>query len=184
MAVLDIPTYPDPRLKQVSAPVERFDDELRRHVADLEETRLNGPGAVGIAAPQVGWFQRVVIVDVSGARRRKNQNHGHMVLVNPEIVEWEGYAVGREGCLSVPGYYEEVERAEFVRFRALDRDGNAIEFETGGLLAVCIQHEIDHLDGKLFVDYLSDLKRRRIRKKLEKEQREERDRARDSVPAI
>jgi len=166
VAVLDILTYPDPRLKQVSAPVERFDDELRRRVADLEETRLNGPGAVGIAAPQVGWFQRVVIVDVSGARRRKNQNHGHMVLVNPEIVEWEGYAVGREGCLSVPDYTGNVIRAERIRLEAHDPEGERRFYDMTGFEARAVQHEMDHLDGLLFLDRLvsrrNDLFRRKV----------------------
>jgi len=166
VAVLDILTYPDPCLKQVSAPVERFDDGLRRRVADLEETRLSGPAAVGIAAPQVGWFQRVVIVDVSGARRRKNQNHGHMVLVNPEIVEWEGYAVGREGCLSVPDYTGNVIRAERIRLEAQTPEGERRFYDMTGFEARAVQHEMDHLDGLLFLDRLvsrrNDLFRRKV----------------------
>ena len=170
MAVLDILTYPDERLRQASDRVQRFDVALQARIDDLEETRKAGPGAVGIAAPQVGWFERVIIVDVSG--RKKTRSHGHLILVNPEITEWDGFAMGREGCLSVPGIYESVRRFQHVRVSSLDRDGNETEVEAFGLLAVCIQHEMDHLDGKLFVDYLSELKRQRIRKKMEKGRRD------------
>lgn len=166
MAVLDILTYPDERLRQVSAAVERFDAAFQRRVDDLEETRLAGPGAVGIAAPQVGWFERVVIVDVSG--RKKTRSHGHLILVNPEITEWEGYAVGREGCLSVPDYTGNVIRAERIRLRALDREGNALSFEMDGFEARAVQHEMDHIDGLLFLDRLvsrrQDLFQRKVYK--------------------
>jgi len=175
MARLTILHFPDPRLRNKANPLPAVTDETRQLMDDMLETMYAAEG-IGLAATQVGVDQRVLVIDVSEGRDEPR------CYANPEILSCEGKERSQEGCLSVPGYYEEVERAEFVRVRALDRDGNTVEFETGGLLAVCIQHEIDHLDGKLFVDYLSDLKRRRIRKKLEKEQREER--ARDSVPAI
>ncbi len=164
MAILDILKLPDPRLKQVSEPVERFDEELRDFVADLEETRLAGPAAVGIAAPQVGRFQRIVIVDVSG--RPKTPNHGHLILLNPEIVHWEGYAIGREGCLSVPDYTGNVIRATGIRLKAQDLDGRDREFAMEGYEARAVQHELDHLDGLLFVDRVvsrrTDLYRRKV----------------------
>lgn len=152
MAVLEILTCPDDRLRQVSEPVEQFDGVLQGHIDDLEETRLAGPGAVGIAAPQVAWFQRVLIVDVSG--RKKTGNHGHLILVNPEITEWDGFAIGREGCLSVPDYTGNVVRAERIRLDALDREGNRLCFEMEGFEARAVQHEMDHLDGLLFLDRL------------------------------
>lgn len=164
MAILDILKLPDPRLKQVSEPVERFDEDLRGFVADLEETRLAGPAAVGIAAPQVGRFQRIVIVDVSG--RPKTPNHGHLILVNPEIVHWEGYAIGREGCLSVPDYTGNVIRATGIRLKAQDLDGRETEYAMEGYEARAVQHEMDHLDGLLFVDRVvsrrTDLYRRKV----------------------
>ena len=166
MAVLEILTYPDDRLRQVSEPVEQFDGVLQSHIDDLEETRLAGPGAVGIAAPQVAWFQRVLIVDVSG--REKTRNHGHLILVNAEITEWDGFAVGREGCLSVPDYTGNVVRAERIQLDALDRDGNALCFEMEGFEARAVQHEMDHLDGLLFLDRLvsrrQDLFQRKVYK--------------------
>lgn len=164
MAILDILKLPDPRLKQVAEPVERFDEDLRGFVADLEETRLAGPAAVGIAAPQVGRFQRIVIVDVSG--RPKTPNHGYMILVNPEIVHWEGYAIGREGCLSVPDYTGNVIRATGIRLKAQDLDGRETEYAMEGYEARAVQHEMDHLDGLLFVDRVvsrrTDLYRRKV----------------------
>ena len=167
MAVLEILTYPDARLKQDSTPVERFDDELRAFVADLEETRLAGPGAVGIAAPQVSRFQRIVIVDVS-QMKRPVPNHGHLILVNPEITEWDGYAVGREGCLSVPDYTGNVIRAERIHLIAFDPYGERREFDMEGFEARAVQHEMDHLDGLLFLDRLvskrNDLFRRKTYK--------------------
>ncbi|MFZ0467894.1 MAG: peptide deformylase [Thiogranum sp.] len=166
MPVLEILTYPDERLRQVSSPVERFDTAFQRRVDDLEETRLAGPGAVGIAAPQVGWFERVVIVDVSG--RRKTRSHGRLILVNPEITEWEGHAVGREGCLSVPDYTGNVIRAERIHLQALDREGNALSFDMDGFEARAVQHEMDHIDGLLFLDRLvsrrQDLFQRKVYK--------------------
>lgn len=166
MAVLEILTYPDERLRQISSPVERFDAAFQRRVDDLEETRRAGPGAVGIAAPQVGWFERVVIVDVSG--RKKTSSHGHLILVNPEITEWDGYAVGREGCLSVPDYTGNVIRAEKIHLQALDRHGNSLAFDMEGFEARAVQHEMDHIDGLLFLDRLvsrrQDLFQRKVYK--------------------
>ena len=165
MTTLVILSFPDPRLRNVAQPVERVDDEIRRLVDDMLETMYAAPG-IGLAATQVNIDKRVVVIDVS---EKKDQP---LCLINPEILQLEGIEEMEEGCLSVPGVYETVQRAEKISFRALDLDGNAYESEADGLLAVCIQHEIDHLDGKLFVDYLSQLKRTRIRKKLEKEQRQ------------
>lgn len=166
MGVLEILTYPDERLRQVSTLVAQFDAAFQQRVDDLEETRLAGPGAVGIAAPQVGWFERVVIVDVSG--RRKTRSHGHLILVNPEITEWEGYAVGREGCLSVPDYTGNVIRAEKIHLHALDRLGNSLSFDMEGFEARAVQHELDHIDGLLFLDRLvsrrQDLFQRKVYK--------------------
>lgn len=165
MAVLEILTYPDERLKQISKPVERIDDELRQFLADLEETMDAGPGGVGIAAPQVNRFQRIVIVDCSKARKPV-PNHGRLFLINPEITEWEGMAVGREGCMSVPDYTGNVIRAERITLRALDASGEIREYACEGFEARAIQHEIDHLDGLLFLDRLvsrrNDLFRRKV----------------------
>jgi peptide deformylase len=136
--VLDILVYPDEQLRQLSEQVGVFDGALQEKINSLEETRLAGPGAVGIAAPQTGWFERVLIVDVSG--RKKTANHGHLILVNPEITEWEGYAMGREGCLSVPDYTGNVVRAEKIHLDAFDRDGNPLSFEMEGFEARAIQH--------------------------------------------
>ncbi|MGH8372359.1 MAG: peptide deformylase [Gammaproteobacteria bacterium] len=177
MARLTILHFPDPRLRIKARRLAAVTDATRRLMADMLETMYAAEG-IGLAATQVGVDQRVIVVDVSEGRDEPR------CYANPEILSREGKERSQEGCLSVPGYYDEVERAERVRVRALDGDGKPVEFETDGLLAVCIQHEIDHLDGKLFVDYLSDLKRQRIRKKLEKEQREERVRVRDGAPAI
>ncbi len=166
MAVREILTYPDDRLRQVSELVDTFDDALQLRIDELEETRLASPGAVGIAAPQVNWFKRVVIVDVSG--RKKVKNHGHLILLNPEITEWDGFAIGREGCLSVPDYTGNVVRAERIRLDAFDRDGNPLSFEMEGFEARAVQHEMDHLDGLLFLDRLvsrrQDLFQRKVYK--------------------
>jgi len=167
LAVRDILIYPDERLGQVSAPVERFDESLQAQIDDLEETRLAGPGAVGIAAPQVDWFERVVIVDVSG--RKKTRSHGHLILVNPEITEWEGFALGREGCLSVPDYTGNVLRAERIKLHALDREGKEISFDMEGYEARAIQHEMDHLDGLLFLDRLVSRRQDLFQRKVYKE---------------
>lgn len=168
MAVLEILTYPDPRLTQESQPVTVFDDALRAFVADLEETMRAGPGAVGIAAPQVGRSQRVVIVDCSG-KKDLPTNHGRMVLINPEISEWDGVGVGREGCLSVPDFTGNVIRAERITLDAQDEHGAPLQFKCAGYEARAVQHEIDHLDGLLFLDRLvsrrNDLFRRKVYKK-------------------
>ena len=164
MAKLKILEFPDPRLRTKAAPVEVVDDALRELIGDMFETMYDAPG-IGLAATQVDVHKRLLVTDVSPDKSEP------YVLINPEIVEKDGVTVTDEGCLSVPGYYEEVERAGHIRVRFLDRDGKEQEMEAEGLLAVCIQHEMDHLDGKLFVDYLSEAKRQRIRKKLEKERR-------------
>lgn len=170
MAILEILTYPDERLKQVSEPVAAIDDELRAFIADLEETMRAGPGGVGIAAPQVGRRQRIAIVDVSS--KPKIRQHGRLVLINPEISEWEGLAVGREGCMSVPDYTGNVVRAERIVLQALDEQGDAQTFEMEGYEARAVQHEIDHLDGMLFLDRLvsrrNDLFRRKVYKTADK----------------
>ncbi len=165
MTVLDILRYPDARLHKVAKPVGKVDDAIRRLVDDMAETMYAAPG-VGLAATQVDVHLRVVVIDVSEARNELR------VFVNPEIVaSSEESKVYEEGCLSVPGIYDEVERPDRVTVRALDRDGNPFTLEADGLLAVCIQHEIDHLDGKVFVQYLSRLKQSRIRAKLSKQER-------------
>lgn len=151
MAVLEILMHPDERLRQVSAPVEVFDDAFRSFIDDLEETRLSGPGAVGIAAPQVGRLQRVVIVDVSNMRKPV-PNHGYMILANPEITKWDGYEIGREGCLSVPDFTGNVIRATQIHLKAQDIYGEPLEFEMEGFEARAVQHEIDHIDGLVFLD--------------------------------
>lgn len=165
MALLEILHFPDPRLRNIARPVAEVDDAIRQLVDDMFETMYAAPG-IGLAATQVNVAKRIVVIDIS---EDKDQP---LCLINPEIIEKHGVEEMEEGCLSVPGVYDVVQRAERIRVRALDRDGQVFETETDGLLAVCIQHEIDHLDGKLFVDYLSQLKRTRIRKKLEKEQRQ------------
>jgi peptide deformylase len=159
MALLKILEYPDPRLRTRAVPVEAVDDEIRRLIDDMLETMYAAPG-VGLAATQVDIHKRLLVVDVSETKDRP------LCLINPEIVEKDGVEISEEGCLSVPGVTELVERAEHIKVRALDRNGDAFELETKDLLAVCIQHEVDHLEGKLFVDYLSELKRQRIKKKL------------------
>ncbi len=163
MAKLTILEYPDPRLRTRAAPVERVDAAVRTLIDDMFETMYAAPG-IGLAATQVNVHRRVLVVDVTQDRSQP------LAFVNPEIVEREGQVEAEEGCLSVPGIFDKLAtRAERIVVRALDRDGKTFEREADGLLAVCIQHEMDHLEGKLFVDYLSDLKRTRIRKKLEKE---------------
>lgn len=161
MALLDILHYPDPRLYNQAAPVERVDDRIRRLVDDMFETMYAAPG-IGLAAIQVNVPCRVITIDVSEPRNEP------LCLINPELAEQRGLVEMEEGCLSVPGVYEVVPRAEWIRVKALDREGKPFEMEASDLLAVCIQHEMDHLDGKLFVDYLSRLKRQRIRKKARK----------------
>lgn len=162
MALREILHFPDPRLRLRARPVDTVDDAIRALIDDMFETMYAAPG-IGLAATQINVQKRILVADVSD-----DQSAPHC-LINPEILSCEGEEEMDEGCLSVPGFYERVQRAERVRVRAIDRDGEAFEMELDGLLAVCIQHEIDHLDGKLFVDYLSTLKRNRIRKKLEKQ---------------
>jgi peptide deformylase len=164
MALLRILRYPDPRLRRVADPVAVVDDEVRQLVADMAETMYKAPG-IGLAAIQVDVAKRVIVVDVSEDRSELR------VFINPEVLSSEGRHTYEEGCLSVPGVYDEVERAARIRVRALDIDGKPFELETDGLLATCILHEIDHLDGKVFVDYLSRLKQDRIKKKLTKQER-------------
>ena len=164
MAILNVLEFPDPRLRTRARPVEQVDDMLRRLIDDMFETMYAAPG-IGLAATQVDVHLRLLVTDVS---TEKNEPH---VLINPEIIERDGVVVTEEGCLSVPGFYAEVERAETIRVRYLDRDGEQRESDFEGLLGVCVQHEMDHLDGKLFVDYLSEAKRQRVRKKLLKERR-------------
>lgn len=166
MARLEILEFPDPRLRQRAKPVAVVDDAIRRLADDMLETMYLAPG-VGLAATQVNVHQRVVVIDVSEDQSQP------LVFINPEIsVLDDAQCEYDEGCLSVPGFYETVVRPEHIRVKALDRDGNAFEITPSGLLAVCIQHEVDHLNGKLFVDHISSLKRDRIRKKLEKKHRE------------
>ncbi len=165
MTKLRILEFPDPRLRKKAVPVEVVDDPLRQLIDDMFETMYEAPG-IGLAATQVDVHRRLLVADVS------QEKDEPQVLINPEILERDGSAITEEGCLSVPGYYEEIERAEHIKVRYLDRDGNEQESEYEGLLAVCVQHEIDHLDGKLFVDYLSEIKRQRIRKRLEKDRRQ------------
>ena len=164
MPILNILRYPDARLHKVAAPVTVFDDGLKKLVADMAETMYAAPG-IGLAATQVDVHKRVIVVDVSDRR------DSLVVLVNPEIVEATGESDIEEGCLSVPGIYELVQRAERVKVRAHDQHGKAFTLEAQGLLAVCIQHEMDHLQGKVFVEHLSQLKQQRIRAKLAKQLR-------------
>lgn len=166
MAILRILEFPDPRLRKKALPVDTVDEHLRSLVDDMFETMYEAPG-IGLAATQVDVHRRLLVADVSA---EKDDPH---VLINPEIIEKDGVAYTEEGCLSVPGYFEEVERAGHIRVRFLDRDGRDQEREMDGLLAVCVQHEIDHLNGKLFVDYLSEAKRQRIRRRLEKDRRQQ-----------
>jgi len=164
MALLTILRYPDARLHKTATPVTVFDQALKKLVSDMTETMYAAPG-VGLAATQVDVHKQVIVVDVSERRDTL------VVLVNPEIVDASGVSDIEEGCLSVPGIYDTVERAERIRVRAWDQNGNAFTLEAQGLLAVCIQHEMDHLKGKVFVEYLSQLKQTRVRAKLAKQQR-------------
>lgn len=165
MARLTILEFPDPRLRTKAAPVAAVDDQIRRLADDMLETMYAAPG-IGLAATQVDVHQQLLVLDIS------EEANEPLVLINPEILESAGDCASEEGCLSVPGYAEKVKRAESIRVRALDRDGQTREFDAEGLLAVCIQHEMDHLEGKLFIDYLSEMKRGRIRKRLEKRERQ------------
>jgi peptide deformylase len=165
MARLSILEFPDPRLRTRAAAVQHFDAALHRLIDDMLETMYAAPG-IGLAATQVNVHKRVIVIDVSEHKQDPE------VFINPQIVSAEGEAVSEEGCLSVPEIFEDVQRAARVRVRAQDRHGASFERELEGMLGVCVQHEMDHLEGKLFVDYLSSLKRERIRRRLEKERRE------------
>lgn len=161
MSVLQVLHYPDERLRTVAAPVKEVNAEIQQIVDDMFETMYAEEG-IGLAATQVNIHQRIIVIDVS------ENNSQRLVLINPELLEKSGETGIEEGCLSVPEQRALVPRAEFVKVRALDREGNSFELATDGLLAICIQHEMDHLQGKLFVDYLSAMKRQRIRQKVEK----------------
>ena len=165
MSIRPILHFPDERLRTLCQPVAKVDDKIRKLIDDMFETMYEAPG-IGLAAPQVDVHVRLMVIDIS------EDKSAPQVFINPELLETRGAELMEEGCLSVPGIYEDVERAEWIRVRALDRNGEPFEKEVEGLEAVCIQHEIDHLDGKLFVDYLSGLKRQRIRKKMEKQRRQ------------
>jgi peptide deformylase len=161
MSILEILHFPDPKLRQKASPVAVVDDEIRAIVDNMFETMYSAPG-IGLAAVQVNILKRIIVIDISEDKKQP------LCLINPEILESQGEEKMEEGCLSVPGIYEKVKRAKSIKVRYLDKAGETIEKEINDLLAVCIQHEIDHLEGKLFVDYLSEMKRNRIRKKLEK----------------
>ncbi|MBP5997061.1 MAG: peptide deformylase [Azonexus sp.] len=164
MALLPILRFPDPRLKKIAAPVTKIDDSIRRLIADMAETMYEAPG-IGLAATQVDVHKQVVVIDVSEDR------NDLLALINPRLENFQGQQEGEEGCLSVPGIFEKVERAERVTVHYQDADGQARTLVAEGLLAVCIQHELDHLNGMVFVDHLSQLKQTRIRNKLAKQAR-------------
>lgn len=164
MALLPILRFPDPRLRKVAVSVNKIDNSIKKLAADMAETMYEAPG-IGLAATQVDVHKRVVVIDIS------EEKNDLLVLVNPEIIEADGLAIGEEGCLSVPGIYDRVERAEQVKVRFLDLEGEQQVLAADGLLAVCIQHELDHLNGKVFVDHLSQLKQGRIKSKLAKQAR-------------
>ena len=166
MAILDILEYPDPLLRNKAQPVNSVDDKVRKLISDMFETMYAAPG-IGLAANQVNVIKRVIVIDLS---EHKDQP---LCLINPVLIGSSGTQKCEEGCLSVPGIYADVERASEIRVSAMDRNGEPFELDADEMLAVCIQHEMDHLEGKLFVDYLSPLKRQRVRKKLEKQQRAE-----------
>jgi peptide deformylase len=164
MALLPILHYPDPRLHKVAQPVDAVDQRIRKLITDMAETMYAAPG-IGLAATQVDVHERVLVIDISEARNQLQ------AFINPEILECSGEAETEEGCLSVPGVFDKIRRAERIKVRALNSQGEAFTIETDGLLAVCIQHEIDHLEGKVFVEYLSRLKQQRIVAKLKKQRR-------------
>lgn len=161
MSILAILEFPDERLRKKAQPVSQVDEKIRKLVDDMFETMYEAKG-VGLAASQVDVHQRIIVMDISEDKKSP------LCLINPEIIEKHGIEEGEEGCLSVPGFFEKIKRAERIKLRALDKDGKTIELDADGLLAICVQHEIDHLEGKLFVDYISPLKRQRIKRKLEK----------------
>ena len=167
MATLNILEFPDPRLRTVAKVVANVDDSIRQLIDDMLDTMYAAPG-IGLAATQVNIHQRLMVIDIS------NEQDQPLVFINPEVTILEGPNYDYdEGCLSVPGFYESISRPENIQVKAIDRDGKSFEMQPDGLLAVCIQHEIDHLNGKLFVDYISPLKRKRIRSKLEKQHKQE-----------
>jgi len=168
MAIRQILKFPDPRLRTVASPVEQVDDDVRQLMDDLLETMYAAPG-VGLAATQIDVHKQILVIDIS------EDKNDPLCLINPKLIELTGTAMVEEGCLSVPEIYESVERAEHIRVQALNRDGKAIEMEAEGMLAVCIQHEMDHLLGKLFVDYLSPLKRHRLKRKAVKKRKRKSD---------
>ena len=161
MAILDILHYPDTRLRTKASPVKQVDSKIRSIIDDMFETMYEAPG-IGLAATQVNIHQQIIVIDIS---KEKNEP---LCLINAKIIEKEGEEVSEEGCLSVPEYFADIKRAERIKVQALDRYGNEIEIETGDFLAICIQHEMDHLNGKLFVDYLSPMKQQRVKKKMKK----------------
>jgi peptide deformylase len=179
MTKLVILEYPDPRLRKKAQPVQIVDDAVRQFADDLLATMYSAKG-VGLAATQVDVHKRLIVLDVSEERNQP------LVLINPQLLRAEGSGPGEEGCLSLPGIYDKLSRATHIRIRAVGRDGQPFEMDADGLLAVCIQHEMDHLEGKLFVDYLSELKRQFIRRRLEKErkQRSTGNEVRASAPAL
>jgi peptide deformylase len=180
MAILEILEFPDPRLRTKAKPVAKVDERIRTLIADMFETMYAAPG-IGLAASQVNVHERLLVIDISEDRSQP------LAFINPEIVKRSGDEETEEGCLSVPGIFEKVKRSKSITVRALDRHGIAFEMDADELLAVCIQHEMDHLEGKLFVDYLSELKRTRIRGKLEKERKDRKPAARSNsrkAPAI
>ncbi|BEU01389.1 peptide deformylase [Agarivorans sp. OAG1] len=161
MAVLEVLRFPDERLRTIAQPVNNIDDKVKTIIENMFETMYQEEG-VGLAATQVNIHQQIVVIDVSDTRDQR------LALINPEIIETDGEALNEEGCLSVPEYRAQVPRAEKIKVKSLDADGNEQIFEAEGLLAICVQHELDHLKGKLFIDYLSPLKRQRVKTKLEK----------------
>ncbi|MGR9053614.1 MAG: peptide deformylase [Gammaproteobacteria bacterium] len=161
MSILTILEFPDDRLRKKAEPVDTVDAGIRKLVDDMFETMYEAKG-IGLAATQVNVHQRIIVLDISEDKKSP------LCLINPEILEKDGIEESEEGCLSVPGFFEKVKRAEHVKVRALNQDGEPFEIEADELLSVCVQHEMDHLEGKLFVDYISPLKRQRIKKKLEK----------------
>ena len=164
MALLEILHFPDPRLRKKAQPVDKVDDQIRQTVDDMFETMYQAPG-IGLAATQVNIQKQIIVIDIS------EEKNAPICLINPEIVQMDGEEEMEEGCLSVPGIFENIRRAEKITVKALDQHGNEYQKHADGLLAVCIQHEMDHLNGKLFVDYLSPLKRQRIKKKILKYQK-------------
>jgi peptide deformylase len=165
MGLLNVLHFPDPRLRTRAVPVDDVDDTVRQLVDDMFETMYGAPG-IGLAATQVNIHRRVIVIDISETKDQP------LCLINPEITASDGIEEMEEGCLSVPGVFEKINRANRITVRALDRDGETFTLDIDGLLAVCIQHEMDHLEGKLFIDYLSELKRTRIRKRLQKLERQ------------